>query len=299
MPATADDADLTPDASLLGLARQLHAGHYTPLAWWRFLAASGRQALAIRAAAPNLVRSWLRLAIGGGATIGVVALAAGVRTSIGIALLLTMTSLAWWALLMGAIFLHLGLMVEVDTGRSLLSIGLPNSLTIFRAFAAVWVLWAIAYSAGGNFLPLALIFGAAMVTDVADGFLARRAHRVTRWGRLYDPMVDGILFGSAAVGLALRGIFPGWLAALVVFRYAFPVAGAALFLLVRRRTLKVRHTLWGQVSTLSIAVAVFLAAVLLGLGREWDAIAPGIYAAVAVAMVLALLTIVRRGLEQA
>ncbi len=116
-------------------------------------------------------------------------------------------------------------------------------------------------------------------------------------------VVDAVLrhAGFPALGLALRGIFPGWLAALVILRYAFPIAGAAVFLLVRRRSLKVRHTPWGQLSTASIAGGVFLAALLgaLAAHEAWSIIAPGIYAAVAVAMVLAMLTILKRGLEQA
>jgi phosphatidylglycerophosphate synthase len=214
-------------------------------------------------------------------------------------LLLPATSLLWWAVLMGVVFLHLGLMVEVESGRLLPAVGVANVLTMMRAFAAVWVAWAIGFSTGGNFVPLAVVFGVAMATDAADGFLARRAHQVTRWGRLYDPVVDGILFGTAAVGLTLRGVFPAWLAALVVFRYAFPIAGAVLFVLLKRRALRVRHTLWGQVSTFSIAGAVFLAATLLSLSGPWPLVAPGVFAAVAAAMALAVLTIIKRGLDQA
>lgn len=295
----ADRPDLAPDTEVFGLLRQLHAAGYRPSAWARLARAMVKGARTTARAAPGLLRSYRRFALGG--VLGILIATAGVAGAVAapVALLFGVTSLAWWGLLMAVLYLHLGLMAEVDSGRLLPSLGLPNALTVLRAFSVNWVLWAILYSTRGTFWPLAVVFGAAMATDVADGFLARRAHRVTRWGRLYDPLVDGLLFAPAAAGLALRGIFPQWLAALVLFRYAFPIAGAGLFLLVRRRSLKVRHTPWGQASTAAIGGAVFLAAVLPGLGGPWNVVAPGIYAAVAVAMVLALLSIVRRGLEQA
>jgi len=301
MPDQAEAPDLGPDSLLLHLTRQLHAGRYTPAAWRQFCRGTWQPAQATAIAAPRLFRSWARLAAGGTAVIAAAGLGAAMVWSRPVMFLFLASSLAWWAILMMALFLHLGLMVEPETGRMLDAVGLPNALTVARAFSVIWVLWAIAHSAGGNFVPLAVIFGAAMLTDAADGYLARRSHRVTRWGRLYDPIVDGILFGPAALGLALRGIFPGWLGALVILRYAFPIAGAAVFLLVRRRTLKVRHTPWGQLSTASIAGGVFLAALFGAFGAQeaWSIVAPGIHAAVAVAMVLAMLTILKRGLEQA
>ncbi len=283
---------------LLSMTRLLHSGHYRPTAWWHLGQEAWRQAQAVRATQPSLVASWRRVALGGMVAIAAATLGLAADRPLMISLLLAATSLLWWAVLMGAVFLHLGLMVEVESGQPLPAVGLANVLTMARAFAAAWVAWAIGLSVNGNFVPLAVVFGAAMATDAADGFVARRAHQVTRWGRLYDPVVDGILFGTAAVGLTLRGIFPSWLAALVVFRYAFPIAGAALFVLLRRRAVRVRHTLWGQVSTFSIAGAVFAAATLLSLGGPWPTVAPGVFAAVAVAMALSVLTIVKRGLDQ-
>jgi phosphatidylglycerophosphate synthase len=295
----ADRPDLAPDIEVFLRLRQLHAAGYSPSAWARFAVTVATEARATARAAPGLLRSYRRFALGG--VLGTLIATAGVGWAVAtpVVLLFAVTSLAWWGLLMAVLYLHLGLMAEVDTGRLLPSLGLPNALTVLRAFSVIWVLWAILYSTTGTFWPLAVVFGVAMATDVADGFLARRAHRVTRWGRLYDPLVDGLFFAPAAAGLAVRGIFPEWLAALVLFRYAFPIVGAVLFLLVRRRSLKVRHTPWGQASTAAIGGAALLAAVLLGLGGPWSVVAPGIYAAVAVAMVLALLSIVKRGLEQA
>jgi cardiolipin synthase len=138
----------------------------------------------------------------------------------------------------------------------------------------------------------------AAVTDLLDGWIARRAHVSTRWGRLYDPFMDGIFFGVAAISLAVIGVLPQWIAALVVFRYALPVVGAIAFLFTRRRTPRIRHTPWGRASSASIAATIFLAGAAAGLGLPFDRLGPILYAIVVVAAVGALLNILMRGIEQ-
>src|SRR5207237_6183803 len=120
--------------------------------------------------------------------------------------------------------------------------------------------WGAHWASQGSYLPLVGVFGLAAVTDLVDGWLARRRHASTRWGRLYDPFMDGIFFSVAAISLAVIGILPQWLAALVTLRYAFPIVGGIAFQLVGRRTLRVSHIPWGRASLTSIVMKVFAAA---------------------------------------
>jgi phosphatidylglycerophosphate synthase len=68
-------------------------------------------------------------------------------------------------------------------------------------------------------------------------------------------VVDGILLGAVAAGLALGGIFPLWLAAVIVMRYLLP-AVVALGLLSMGRRPELRHSMSGQISTALILVLV-------------------------------------------
>ena len=208
------------------------------------------------------------------------------------------TSLIWWAVLSLDLALHLGLMVNLESGELQPSIGWPNRLTELRALAAVWVAWGAHWATGGVYLPLVLVFGLAAVTDLLDGWLARRGHASTRWGRIYDPIVDGVFFSVASISLAVIGILPQWLAALVTLRYAFPIAGGITFLLIRRRTLRVRHTPWGRASSAGIALTVFAAAGAASLGLPFHVIAPVFYVLVGITALGAFVTILIKGIEQ-
>ena len=247
----------------------------------------------------QLRASWLRFSITGvlGILLTVIAVFRAYGATESIVFLLT--SLLWWGVLMFDLALHLGLMVNLESGELQTSLGWPNRLTELRGFAAVLVAWGAHWASQGSYLPLVAVFGLAAVTDLVDGWLARRRHASTRWGRLYDPFMDGIFFSVAAISLAVIGVLPQWLAALVTFRYAFPIVGGIAFLLVRRRTLKVRHTTWGRMSSAGIALTVFAAAAATALGVPFSSIAPFFYAIVGITALGAFVTILMKGIEQA
>ncbi len=146
--------------------------------------------------------------------------------------------------------------------------GAANQVTLARAYLALpSFVYALSPATYG---PLAVCVALAGVTDLVDGTLARR-FGTTQLGGGLDPVVDGVYFGSVAVGLAIGGAYPAWLAGVVVGRYALPaLVGAVLFGLGRRPDL--RHTLFGQLSTLLIACLLGLVALLRALGQDTIAV---------------------------
>jgi cardiolipin synthase (CMP-forming) len=92
---------------------------------------------------------------------------------------------------------------------------IPNILTLLR-FAAVPVFAVLFVSAhNGAALGAGLFFAGAAATDQLDGWLARRWHVESRFGRIADPLADRIMISVAAILLWRDGRLP-WLGALVV-----------------------------------------------------------------------------------
>lgn len=100
---------------------------------------------------------------------------------------------------------------------------IPNALCVFRILLVPPVLLAIQRE---QFRLALLLFIVAGLTDGLDGFLARRFDWRSQLGALLDPAADKLLMVFSFVWLALSGLIPGWLAAVVVGRDAVIVSGA-------------------------------------------------------------------------
>jgi CDP-diacylglycerol---glycerol-3-phosphate 3-phosphatidyltransferase len=112
------------------------------------------------------------------------------------------------------------------------AVNLPNTLTLGRVllvpvFAAVLVTGG--QSTGSRLLAVGL-FVAACLTDVVDGWLARRWDQVTTFGVMVDPVADKALVGTALVALSLLGELPWW-ATLVVLGREAAITGLRMLVL--------------------------------------------------------------------
>jgi cardiolipin synthase len=74
-----------------------------------------------------------------------------------------------------------------------------------------------------------VLFGAAAISDAADGYLAKRCNWRTELGAVLDPAADKLLLATAFVTLAYLALVPLWLMAAAVARDVVIVAGALLF----------------------------------------------------------------------
>lgn len=88
-------------------------------------------------------------------------------------------------------------------------------LTVGRLAAAPFVGYCILHNMPGT--ALAVLAGAG-VSDVLDGWIARRWKLRTVVGSIIDPMADKVLMTVLVVSLAAQGSLPLWLAVLVLGR---------------------------------------------------------------------------------
>ena len=91
----------------------------------------------------------------------------------------------------------------------------PNALTIAR-FAAIPVFaWLYLEAGDGPAWGAGVFFAAAALTDQVDGYLARRWHVESRFGKVADPLADRLMIGAAVVLMWATGRIP-LLAAIVI-----------------------------------------------------------------------------------
>ncbi len=92
---------------------------------------------------------------------------------------------------------------------------LPNALTLGR-LALIPVFVALMIHAGdAHSWPAGILFGVAGATDQVDGFLARRWHVESRFGKIADPLADRLMIDAAVILLVVYGRLP-WAGLVVI-----------------------------------------------------------------------------------
>lgn len=104
----------------------------------------------------------------------------------------------------------------------------PNALTVLRlALIPVFVLLMLDSDSGYSW-PAAIVFAVAGITDQVDGFLARRWHVESRFGKVADPLADRLMIDAAVVLLWLEGRLPLLALAVILGRDILLVGGYKL-----------------------------------------------------------------------
>ena len=138
-----------------------------------------------------------------------------------------------------------------------MSLTFANKVTIGRILAVpFFIATVLYYSPERDYLRwVALgIFLFAGISDIVDGYVARRWHQKTQAGTLLDPLADKFLVISAYICLYIVGNrlpsvqFPLWLVVIVISRDVILVIGSALIYMLSGR-LRVDVAKWGKIAT--------------------------------------------------
>lgn len=102
---------------------------------------------------------------------------------------------------------------------------LPNALTVIRMFLVpILVVVLLTEFEGRKVLGMpkelvgAAIFGLASLTDLLDGYIARRRRQITWLGQVLDPIADKLLTSAAFISLVQLDLAPAWMVALIIGR---------------------------------------------------------------------------------
>jgi CDP-diacylglycerol--glycerol-3-phosphate 3-phosphatidyltransferase len=95
---------------------------------------------------------------------------------------------------------------------------LPNTLSVMR-LVLIPVVVICLYFPGklGSFLA-AFFFGLAAITDLLDGFYARKHKKVTSLGKFLDPLADKLLVSATMIMLITLNRIPVWVVILIIAR---------------------------------------------------------------------------------
>ncbi len=130
---------------------------------------------------------------------------------------------------------------------------IPNILTLFRFLCVALMI--VMFCIHENYFAFAF-FVIAGLTDVVDGYLARKLNQITDLGKILDPAADKLMIFSAVVAFVVQHVLP-WYAAAVIFVKEFLMLIGAIFFF-KKRNVVVYSNLFGKFAAFFMFVAVML-----------------------------------------
>ena len=95
---------------------------------------------------------------------------------------------------------------------------LPNAISMLR-IGVIPVLFFLLLSPGKVMsLVIAILFIAAALTDLLDGYIARKYQIVTTMGKFLDPIADKLIVNTAMIMMIPISRIPAWIVAVIVIR---------------------------------------------------------------------------------
>ena len=100
---------------------------------------------------------------------------------------------------------------------------IPSGISALRLAALPIFLY---YYAAGNPLACILVFGLSQITDLIDGYAARKLHVASKAGAYFDVVTDFVFIAAIFTAFTLSGYYPVWIMALIAASFAQFIASS-------------------------------------------------------------------------
>ena len=165
---------------------------------------------------------------------------------------------------------------------------IPNILTIIRLLLIPFILL---YIFTGNYILAFIFFTISGLTDIADGFIARRFNLISNFGKLMDPLADKLTQTSILTSLVITDIIPIWILIIVLLKEFIMIVGAS-FLYGK----DVVYSRWyGKLATVLfyLAIVFSLLSKQFELNTFWNNIDFGLYCLALITTIFALIMYIK------
>lgn len=131
---------------------------------------------------------------------------------------------------------------------------LPNKLTVLRVLLIpVIMVFLLVEIIPYRWLIGGLCFGAASLTDMLDGKIARKRNLITDFGKLMDPVADKMLIMSTLICFVQANICGAWVVVVILFR-EFLVTSMRMIAADKGKV--IAANIWGKIKTVTQMIAV-------------------------------------------
>jgi CDP-diacylglycerol--glycerol-3-phosphate 3-phosphatidyltransferase len=131
---------------------------------------------------------------------------------------------------------------------------LSNSISFLRILLAIPTVF---YFLRGGFAATGLMMVFAYITDLLDGYIARKTNSISEFGKAIDPIADKIFVAALIIAMLSRNMVPLWFVLIVIGKDLLTMFGA--FIARNKIGAVLPSNYWGKSAILLTIICLFLA----------------------------------------
>lgn len=133
------------------------------------------------------------------------------------------------------------------------NLNLPNILSIIRLLMVGVLIW---FFIKGMLVAAFITYVVAGLTDVLDGYIARKYDLITPLGKLLDPLADKLMLVTTLACMYFAGFLPLWILIVIFIKELVQIVGG--FLLFHKKDTVVQANIFGKLTTVFFSISVVL-----------------------------------------
>jgi phosphatidylglycerophosphate synthase len=146
------------------------------------------------------------------------------------------------------VFWHLGLNRRPQTRQLYQSIGWANIFTLVRGVGTAFLSGRYIGGLATPTMLLLVVFLLGVVTDILDGWVARRTQTVSRLGQMLDAETDFCQYLIVTLLLLQNQLLPAWVIIVFLLRFCLPLLAALGSYFLLAQPVRISSTQWGKLT---------------------------------------------------
>lgn len=132
---------------------------------------------------------------------------------------------------------------------------IPNIITIFRIILIPIFLLVFHSNMENRVLYSGLIFLVSGISDILDGYIARKYDLGTKLGAVLDPFADKLMSFAVLISFTLSGLIPYWILMLILIKEVIMIIGGAI-LYFKNENLVIPSNVFGKAATFLLYLSI-------------------------------------------
>ena len=141
-------------------------------------------------------------------------------------------------------------------------LNVPNTLTFFRFLLVIPAVLCVFFE---SYILALIFFCVACLTDLLDGFIARKLNQISEAGILLDPLADKTMAILMVIALTAMNVYPLFVAIIIFVKEGLMILGGII--LYTKKIVEPANIV-GKIAALLFNIAIGLALLIVGIDKN-------------------------------